>query len=286
VCRHGAILVRPAGGSCAVMLEDGVRRETTAASVRACPTPAMPEGGDGSRGDREAAASPAPLPQPGADVVSLLLGEDLRVALAVRMKYGFLSPSPRLAKPWLGEVPVGTTPLEYRPQVAPQLLDGGPPEEPVSHVDVVNYKLGLEYDRVRNHRVVRGIRLFGDVEILLHLPGGIREEGPVRAGGRAKLIGLDQVVRADRHEAAVADFDLAIKLDETLVLATILRAETAATQHDHHRIAILPSTPSAAPGPPPSMSLMISILPSRDSAPARPKNSVAPGGGAALHSVA
>jgi hypothetical protein len=34
------------------------------------------------------------------------------------------------------------------------------------------------------------------------------------------------------------------------------------------------------------MSLMISILPSRDSAPARPKNSVAPGGGAALHSVA
>ena len=61
----------------------------------------------------------------------------------------------------------------------------------------------------------------------------------MRAGGRAKLVGLEQVVRGDRDEMAVAHFHLVKELDEALVLAAILRAEPPATQDDDERVVLL-----------------------------------------------
>ena len=48
-----------------------------------------------------------------------------------------------------------------------QFFHGRPAEEPVAHVDLVNYQARLEHDRVRNHRIVIGIGVLGDVEIFL-----------------------------------------------------------------------------------------------------------------------
>jgi hypothetical protein len=60
----------------------------------------------------------------------------------------------------------------------------------------------------------------------------------VRTGRTSELVRLDQVVGADRHQAAVADFDLTKELHQALVLAAIFWTESPATEDDDHWIAI------------------------------------------------
>jgi hypothetical protein len=79
------------------------------------------------------------------------------------------------------DVPVRTAALQHRAQVEAQLLDGRPAEKPLAVVDLVDTQTGFEHHRVRDHRIVRRIRVLRDVEILLHLASGIRKERPVRA---------------------------------------------------------------------------------------------------------
>ena len=54
-------------------------------------------------------------------------------------------------------------------------------QEPVADVDVVDDQPWLEHDRVGDHRVVVGVGVLGDVEVLLHLAAGVGQEGPVGA---------------------------------------------------------------------------------------------------------
>ena len=58
-------------------------------------------------------------------------------------------------------------------EVVPQFADRRPAPEPVSVVDAVNDQSRLEYQRVRDHRVVLGVGVLLDVKILLHDPLGI-----------------------------------------------------------------------------------------------------------------
>ena len=47
---------------------------------------------------------------------------------------------------------------------------------------------GLEHERVRDHRVVVGVGVLLDVEVLLHDPLRVREERPLGADRRAELL--------------------------------------------------------------------------------------------------
>src|SRR5271165_1296261 len=89
---------------------------------------------------------------------------------------------------------------------------------------------------MRDHGIVHGIGVFGDVEILLNNAPRIREERPMRADTTAKFVGLHDVVGADRNQPAITNLHLAVKLDQSLSLPTILRAVAAAAQYDDHRI--------------------------------------------------
>jgi hypothetical protein len=86
---------------------------------------------------------------------------------------------------------------------------------------------------------VHGISVLGDVEILLNNAPRIREERPMRADTHAILVGLREIVGADRHQAAITNLHLAVELDKSLSLPTIFRAETAAAEDNDHRISSL-----------------------------------------------
>src|SRR5439155_19632304 len=56
------------------------------------------------------------------------------------------------------------------------------------------------------------------------------------ANARAVLIRRKHVVRTDSDQAAVTDFHLVVKLNQTLGLAPILRAVSSPAQHQDHGI--------------------------------------------------
>jgi hypothetical protein len=58
----------------------------------------------------------------------------------------------------------------------------------------------------------------------------------VGADGVAELIRLEQIVRRNGHETAVAHLHLAMKLQEPFVLSPVSWAETSAGKHQHQRI--------------------------------------------------
>jgi hypothetical protein len=66
-------------------------------------------------------------------------------------------------------------------EVLTQILKRWAAEEPVAVVDLVDEQSGLENDDMRNHRIVVGIGVFGNIEILLNDSSGVGEERPVSA---------------------------------------------------------------------------------------------------------
>src|SRR5882762_4430976 len=71
------------------------------------------------------------------------------------------------------DVPVGTAFSRHRTQVLSKLLDGRSAKKPVAVVDLEHHETGFEDDDMRNHWVVLGVRVLGDVEILLNLASRI-----------------------------------------------------------------------------------------------------------------
>src|SRR3989442_7781389 len=136
----------------------------------------------------------------------------------------------------LAEVPVGPAALQDGAQVVAQLFDGGPAEEPVAHVDLVDAQARIGHERVRDHRVVVRVSVLGDVEVLLHLAAWIGKEGPARADAGAELVRLGQAVSADGHQPAVPDLHLAMKLQEPFHLQPVLGTEASAAEYQHQRV--------------------------------------------------
>src|SRR4029079_8989879 len=95
---------------------------------------------------------------------------------------------PGLAEPRFAEVPVRADLLTDRPEVLPEVDDGGPSPEPVTVVDAVDDQSGLQHDRVRNHWIVLGVRVLLDVEVLLDDAAGVGEEWPLGADRVAELL--------------------------------------------------------------------------------------------------
>jgi hypothetical protein len=77
---------------------------------------------------------------------------------------------------------------------------------------------------VRDHRVVVGIRVLLDLEVLLNDALRVREEGPLGADRVAKLLERVMVVGRDRGDPGVGDGDLRIERGELEVLLVLLRA--------------------------------------------------------------
>ena len=121
-------------------------------------------------------------------------------------------------------------------QVLAEVFDGGPSEEPVAIVDLVNDKAGLQHNHVRNHWIVDRVGVFGDVEIFLNDAPWIGEKGPVSAYSAAVFVGLGDVVGTDRDQPAVTDLHLTMELQQTFGLTAIFRAEGAAAEDNHHGI--------------------------------------------------
>jgi hypothetical protein len=57
---------------------------------------------------------------------------------------------------------------------------------------------------------VIGIGILGNIEILLNDAPRIGKKRPVRTDSTAKLVSLTNIVGADRHEPAIADFHLSM----------------------------------------------------------------------------
>src|SRR6266849_7619987 len=118
----------------------------------------------------------------------------------------------------LSDVPVRTAFPQHSAQVLPKLFDGRSAKKPVAVVDLEYNETRFEDDDMRDHRIVFGVGVLGDVEILLNLTSRIGQEGPMSADAGAVLIRRKHVVGTDSDQAGVTDFHLAVKLDQTLGL--------------------------------------------------------------------
>src|SRR6267143_4277017 len=68
-----------------------------------------------------------------------------------------------------GDVPVWTALLQHSAQVLPKLFDGRSAKKPVAVVDLEYDETWFQDDDMRDHRIVLGIRVLGNVEVLLNL---------------------------------------------------------------------------------------------------------------------
>src|SRR5262245_48024902 len=85
-----------------------------------------------------------------------------------------------------------------------------------------------------DHRLVGGVRRFGDVEILLDDTTLVRGEGPVGAGTAAICVHLSDVVSSHRDKPAIANLHLAMEFQKPVSLSAVLGAESAAAEDEHH----------------------------------------------------
>ena len=124
-------------------------------------------------------------------------------------------------------------------QVAPEVVERRPPPEPVAVVDRVDDEPRLEHERVRDHRVVVGVGVLLDVEVLLDDAPRVGEERPLGADRVAEL--LERVVRVgrDRGDLGVGHGDLRIVRGELEVLLVLLRAVVAAREREDQRVVAL-----------------------------------------------
>src|SRR5216683_6450591 len=72
-----------------------------------------------------------------------------------------------------GDVPVRAVLPQHGTQVLPKLFDGRSAEKPVAVIDLEDNETRFEDDDMRDHRIVLGVRVLGDVEVLLNLASRI-----------------------------------------------------------------------------------------------------------------
>jgi hypothetical protein len=128
--------------------------------------------------------------------------------------------------------------FEFRRRDVPvrlaEIFKSGPIEKPVAVVNLVNDKTGLENDHVRDHGIVEGIGVFGDVEVLLDHAPRVGEEGPMSADSGAIITRHSDIVGADRDQPTIGDLKLTVELDKTFSLPAVLGAEASAAQDENH----------------------------------------------------
>src|SRR5271163_593245 len=131
---------------------------------------------------------------------------------------------PCLAESRSTQIPVWADFTRHGAQVVPKIDDRWTPPEPVAVIDAVNHEARLEHERIRDHRIVLGVGVFLDVEILLNLSLRIRKEWPLGSDGRAEFLQRMVVVGGDRGDLSVRHRDPRIKRREFQMLLVLLWA--------------------------------------------------------------
>ena len=150
--------------------------------------------------------------------VLVLFTECLRVRFAVRIKEFLAALLPSGSEFRSGDVPVRPAFPDNRSQVLPELFYGRPPEEPVTVIDLVNNQTGLENYRVRNHGIVRRVRVFRNVETFLDHSPRVRQKGPVCPDSAAIFVRLRDIVGADRNQPGIRNLEFSMQLNQSFRL--------------------------------------------------------------------
>jgi hypothetical protein len=79
------------------------------------------------------------------------------------------------------DIPIGSALYENYTQILAEIFDCGSAKEPVAVVYLLNDKTGLKHNCVWNHRIMEGIRVFGNIKVFLHYTPGVGQGG---ASGR------------------------------------------------------------------------------------------------------
>src|SRR5271156_91724 len=80
---------------------------------------------------------------------------------------------PCLAESRNTQIPVWADFAGHHAQIVPKIDDRRTAPEPVAVIDAVNHEARLEYECVRDHRIVLGVGVLLDVEILLNGSVGV-----------------------------------------------------------------------------------------------------------------
>ena len=103
----------------------------------------------------------------------------------------------------------------------------------------MNDKAGLQHNHVRNHGIVDGIGVFGDVEILLNNATWIGEERPVGAYSAAIFVRLGDIVGADRDQPAIGNLEFTMELNQPFRLSAVFRSVTTAAEDEDQGVVSL-----------------------------------------------
>jgi hypothetical protein len=171
----------------------------------------------------------------------ILFANSLGIGSAVRIEEVLAALLPLSLELRCRDVPVGPTFFGDDAQILAEIVHGRTTEAPVTIIDLVDDKTGLEDDHMRDHRIMARIRIFGDVEILLDNTPAVREERPMSADAAAIFVRLGDVVGADRDEAAIADLHFSVEFKKSLGLSAVLGAVSAAAEDEHHWVLALQS---------------------------------------------
>ena len=122
-------------------------------------------------------------------------------------KKGSCSPRvPRRPKLRIGDVPVRAEPLIQLPQVVGEVGHRRPPPVPVAVVDAEDPQVGSVPGCGGSSDRGRG-RVLGDVQVLLYLATGIRQERPLGADPVTELGCLQELVGGDGDDPCVAHLE-------------------------------------------------------------------------------
>src|SRR5260370_27337745 len=114
-------------------------------------------------------ASPLVLLRP----VLRFLPKHLPVRLAIGIKAVMFTPSPSGFQFGPGDVPVRTAFPQHSTQVLPKLFDGRSAKKPVAVINFEYNETRFEDNDKPDHRIVLGVSVLGDVEVLLNLASRI-----------------------------------------------------------------------------------------------------------------
>ena len=92
----------------------------------------------------------------------------LLVRSIVRVEEFLITMLPRCFQIRICDIPIGSTFSENRTQILAEIFDCGSAKETVAVVDLVNDETRFKHDRVWDHRIVKRIRVFGNIKIFLN----------------------------------------------------------------------------------------------------------------------
>src|ERR1700686_2975400 len=104
----------------------------------------------------------------------LLPPKHLPEGVAVGIKALMLTAFPSGFQFGPSDIPIRTSLLQHGTQVLPKFFDGRPAKKPVAVKDLEYNEIRLQDNDMGDHKILLGVCIFGDVEILLNLSSRIQ----------------------------------------------------------------------------------------------------------------